>query len=398
MDFLYNHRPLTIANYSWDFGDLSNLTTSDSVVTHIFDKTGTYNVTLTVTDIDGHTNSISQVIIVEKINSSISISAPEITPVMHSCVVNGSITPKRIGVNISIWLTPDNETWNPLTTVKTNGAGDYSYNWTPSEIGTHSLKANWTGDNDTLPSESPLITVNVKMPTFISISTSASSTFVGFRVNVTGTLYDLDGERLENEIVVLYYTFSGIQTWTPITSDTTDHSGNYFVMWIPPATGYFLLKAEWNGNSTQFGINNTTTLSSLPYQNQFIFTVESNSTISELSFDTEDWALSFEAEGPDGTMGYVRITVAKSLVNDIDDMRISIDDLELTDFSIVSIDDSWLLTFNYEHSVHSILVDLDINIIPEFQPLMLMLFFAMLLSYSLVIVHTLFTRTYVKQT
>lgn len=217
-------------------------------------------------------------------------------------------------------------------------------------------------------------TVPVKMPVSVSVLTSSSSTFVGFKVNITGTLSDIHGNGLSNETVVLSYTFSGIGTWTPITSDTTDSFGNYFAMWIPPATGYFVLKAEWVGNSTHFGANNTATLSSLVYNNLYIFSVESNSTISELAFDTKNWKLSFSATGPNGTRGYVKVIVAKSLVTDIANIRVYLDGRQF-DFSITSLDDSWLLTINYMHSAHQVVMDLDINIIPEFpQPIILLLF------------------------
>jgi PKD repeat protein len=213
--------------------------------------------------------------------------------------------------------------------------------------------------------------VPVKMPTSVSVFTSSPSTFVGFKVNITGTLRDKYGNGLRNETVVLSYTFSGIGTWTPITSDTTDNLGNYFAMWVPPATGYFVLKAEWGGNATHFGASNTTTLSSLVHQNQYVFSVESNSSISELYFNTTDWTLSFTASGPNGTKGYVKVTAAKSLAANPENVRVYLEGNQI-EYSMTSTDDSWLLTFIYMHSTHQVAVDLDINIVPEF-PLFLIL-------------------------
>ena len=239
--------------------------------------------------------------------------------------------------------------------------------------GTYPVTLNIT-DNDGL-TDVTTKSINIgKIHTSTSISTSSPSTFVGFRVNITGTLQDMYGNGLAGETVVLYYTFSGITTWTPITSDTTDSLGNYFAMWIPPATGYFVIKGEWAGNSTHFGANNTATLSSLVYQDQYVFSVESNSTISELAFNTKNWKLSFVATGPNGTRGYVKVTVAKSLVADIADIRVFLDGRQFN-FSIVSLDDSWLLTFNYVHSTHQVEMDLDINIIPEFSSFLVILLF-----------------------
>jgi len=225
--------------------------------------------------------------------------------------------------------------------------------------------------------------IPTKMPTSISISTSSSSTFVGFTVDINGTLCDLYGNGLENEPVVLYYTFSGVTTWFPITSSITDNLGHYYVQWIPYATGYFTIKAEWVGNMTHIGASNNVTLSVIPYENQFVFSVESNSTISALAFNTTNWVLSFTASGPSGTRGYVKVTVAKSLVENITNIRVYLDGNQ-SEYSITSIDDSWLLTFHYIHSTHQVVVDLDINIIPEF-PSTIILPILMILSMLIVI-------------
>jgi parallel beta-helix repeat protein len=200
---------------------------------------------------------------------------------------------------------------------------------------------------------------------WISISTSATSTYAGFAVDIYGTLCDMDGEPLESEPVVLYYTFQGVENWLPITSDVTDDLGHYYAKWIPSATGYFVIKAEWSGNATYFGTKSNVSLSALPYQNQYVFSVESNSTVTGLAFNTTSWELGFSATGPSGTRGYVRVTVAKSLVANVTNIRVSLDGNEST-YSVTSIDDSWLVTFDYMHSTHQVIVDLDVTKVPEF--------------------------------
>jgi len=225
----------------------------------------------------------------------------------------------------------------------------------------------------------------VMMPTHVSISTSSPSTLVGYKLNVTGTLSDIYGSGLESETVVLYYTFSGIDTWVPITSDVTDSLGHYHAVWIPPATGYFTIRVEWIGNTTHAGTNNTATLSSLTYNGHYVFMVDSNSTISELAFNVTNWELSFTATGLNGTEGYVKVTVAKSLVTNITNIRVYLNGSQ-TEYSTASLDDSWLLTFNYTHSTHQVIIDLDINIIPEF-PLFLILPLFMIATLLAVIVY-----------
>ena len=90
-------------------------------------------------------------------------------------------------------------------------------------------------------------------PASITISTESSSTTAGSAVNVFGTLSDSNGTALQNKTVVLSYTFSGAETWIPISSGLTDEQGNYNIQWINSASGTFTLKTEWSGDSTYIG-------------------------------------------------------------------------------------------------------------------------------------------------
>ena len=242
-----------------------------------------------------------------------------------------------------------------------------------------------TDDQGFFDSLTQLITIG-RIPTTLTVSTDCSSTFLGYSVNVAGELQDAHGDFLDDELIVLYYTFAGITTWTPITSAATDELGRYSIDWIPPATGYFVLKAEWSGTTEHMQVSNTTTLSSLNYNNQYVFSVESNSTILELAFNTTDWTLRFDATGPNGTEGYVRVTVAKSLVTDIANIRVYVDGSVITNYSIASLDDSWVMTIHYSHSAHQISVDLDIYIISELK-FWSMLLLLILVGYALASVY-----------
>nr|MDO8134089.1 hypothetical protein [Candidatus Njordarchaeum guaymaensis] len=166
-----------------------------------------------------------------------------------------------------------------------------------------------------------------------------------------GTLCDFYGNYMKDEMIVLSYTFPGATGWNQITSANTGALGNYYVEWISPATGSFTIKAEWTGNATYFGVVKNVSLSSTPYQNSYVFSVESNSTITALAFDTANWELSFTATGPSGTSGYTKVTVAKSLVVDAANIKVYLDGNQIQ-YSLVSVDDSWQLVFSYMHSAH----------------------------------------------
>jgi len=211
-------------------------------------------------------------------------------------------------------------------------------------------------DNEGLTDTSTQTVTVGMIPSALSISTSSSSMFAGFKVDVAGTLRDVYGNPLIGKTVVLSYTFSGISTWTPITSCTTDNAGNYLATWIPTATGAFTLKAEWSGTSTVSPANSNTTLNCLSYD-QYVFSVESNSTISGLAYNAADHVLSFTATGSDGTKGYVKAAVAKNFTANPAGVKVLIDGNQVA-CSPTSTSDSCLIYFTYQHSTHSVAIDL----------------------------------------
>lgn len=109
--------------------------------------------------------------------------------------------------------------------------------------------------------------------------------------------------------------------------------------------------------STFVGTHNVTHLDTLSYIDEYIFSVESNSTVSSLSFNPDSLKLGFTVSGPWCTQGYVRVTVAKSLVHDIEDVKVYLNG-EKIDYAVTSLDDSWLLYFTYLHSTHEVTISL----------------------------------------
>jgi parallel beta-helix repeat protein len=197
----------------------------------------------------------------------------------------------------------------------------------------------------------------VYLQVYLSISTSTSATTVGSAVNVNGRLYSSNGDPLPNEPVVLSYTFAGANSSFPLSSSFTDEAGNYNMQWICNASGTFTLEVSWSGNSLYAGARNSTTVSLLPYENEQLFFVESNSTLTALAFNSTSSELSFSVSGPSNTTGYVKATIAKSLIPSGESVKVYLDGDELN-HSITLTGDSWLLEFTYSHSTHNISVQL----------------------------------------
>jgi hypothetical protein len=59
--------------------------------------------------------------------------------------------------------------------------------------------------------------------------------------NIYGTLSDHNDKGLASELIVLSYTFDGVNELYPIGSVLTDENGQYSLQWFNPASGTILL-------------------------------------------------------------------------------------------------------------------------------------------------------------
>jgi hypothetical protein len=87
------------------------------------------------------------------------------------------------------------------------------------------------------------------------------------------------------------------------------------------------------------------------------FQVESNSTITELFFNSTSAQLSFTVTGQSGTTGYVQYKISKNLLSTVQNVKVFLDGSQLN-VNITSDANSWLLYFTYHHSSHKVIIDL----------------------------------------
>jgi hypothetical protein len=103
--------------------------------------------------------------------------------------------------------------------------------------------------------------------------------------------------------------------------------------------------------------------------NQVELKVESNSNVSNFSFNEDAKRVSFEVKGANGTNGFAIVTIDKVLEPPY---TVTVDSQLTTDFFIFEdkVDGENTIQINYEHSLHEIEI-IGTNVVPEF-PLAIM--------------------------
>jgi hypothetical protein len=91
-----------------------------------------------------------------------------------------------------------------------------------------------------------------------------------------------------------------------------------------------------------------------------VFLFESNSTVTELTFNSTSSELTFVVSGPSGTVGYVKVTIAKNLVPNAENIKVYLDGNQVS-YEITSNEYSWQVTFTYQHSAHQVRISLATN-------------------------------------
>ena len=185
----------------------------------------------------------------------------------------------------------------------------------------------------------------------------SSTSNLGFHVKITGNLAS-NGIGLSGAPILLSYSVTGGTSWENLTFLYTDSDGSFLATWTPSVTGYYLIKADWPGNATFPASSTVITLVMAPLAAQTFFAVASNSTVSNLNFNSTSLELSFTVSGSLGTTGYVRAHIAKSLIQDISNVKVYLDG-NLQNYTETSTEDSWLIYFTYQHSTHTVLMNLN---------------------------------------
>ena len=247
--------------------------------------------------------------------------------------------------------------WSLIAEDLTDSMGNYDFIWNPSRIGKLTVKAEWKGNQTHRESST---TTNIEVlsnPTILSLTLNCSISNFGLTVSIHGSLIS-NGLGLPNIPILLSYSVTGGQIWNEISQPVTAFDGSYSTIWRPSATGEHIVKAVWTGNTTIQAATDSFDFAVVPFDTTNVFPVTSNSTISSLSFESENRELKFVVSGPEGTEGFVEVAIAKSLISDIEAVKVKLNNTEI-DHATSSIDESWLLYFTYQHSSHTITLNLN---------------------------------------
>jgi hypothetical protein len=201
---------------------------------------------------------------------------------------------------------------------------------------------------------------------------SSESVYTGEEVSISGNL-TYNGIGVTNAWIVLSSkTYIEGATWNDIALVETDGYGKYLTVW-KPMRGSYQVKATWMGNSTYPQTSVSVNLGVKSF-GDFITEFSSNSTITGLNFNASTRILSFSAEGPSGTNGYVKITLEKDPEFNPEDVSVFLDGKPI-EYAIASTSQSWVLDIGYSHSVHNVVLYFNGEAEPESFPTALLIGF-----------------------
>ena len=204
----------TVASYAWDFGDGSTQAASASpTASHTYSKSGSYQVTLTVTDNSGATNAVK---------GTVQVTAPNVPPTASFTVANASGS-STVSVDASASSDPDGSiagydfSWGDGTADATTATATHTY----ATTGKYSIGLTVTDNQGATGTLSQNVT--------ITAATAPTAAFTDTVSNL-GVHFDASGSTAQGTITSYAWTFGDGSTGTGVSpSYTYTASGTYNV-------------------------------------------------------------------------------------------------------------------------------------------------------------------------
>jgi hypothetical protein len=207
-----------------------------------------------------------------------------------------------------------------------------------------------------LPTPHPTPVSFLKTPTTISVACQSLNSNTRFKVTITGTLSSPTA-GVPGADILLSYSINDGAYWVNLATASTDINGNFTATWNTLVTGNYQIKATYVGNSNYSESSNIVSFCLVPAQENIVFSVASNSTITNLQFDSTGKQLSFNTNGTSGTVGYVNVKIPSSLISDISNLKVSVDGKSVV-YSVYLQDAAWIVGFSYHQSSHDVTIAL----------------------------------------
>ena len=232
----------------------------------------------------------------------------------------------------------------------------------------HQLSVFFAGGSNPTPTPVPIVTPmptpaptsppNLPSPQVVFYCTSSTKNS-GFNVKIEGML-SYQGVGLSGAGVMFSYSVTGGAKWEDLAYVNTADDGSFTAVWMPSASGNYLIKATWQGDEVYSSVSKLVNFAITPSDNQDdnVFTLASNSTLTSFAFDSIKSELSFDVSGPSGTAGYVQVCVPKSLLADASALKVTLDGYDLP-YDVLSKNDVWIITMIYPHSSHKVVMALN---------------------------------------
>ena len=185
---------------------------------------------------------------VDKAPSSIFCSiAPSRITYGESVAISANLSvPSSTGM-VTIQWTSNNISWNELV-LHVPSEGLYTHNWLP-DAGLYSIRTEWTGDNNYLPSTSLSRQLTVeKRSTEVKTELSANIVNPGEYAVITASISPvLAGENITIQVV------KNGGDWQNLTCDITDSTGKFIYTWLPENNRQFWIRSIWAGTKNYEG-------------------------------------------------------------------------------------------------------------------------------------------------
>lgn len=123
----------------------------------------------------------------------------------------------------------------------------------------------------------------------------------------------------------------------------------YCVMTTYPGGTFYVRNLTLTSNQA----NTTPKVSTSPSTGKNMFSVESNSTVTSLAFNSSSNELSFYVSGESGTRGYVKLAIARTLLQEPQNLKVQLDGKPI-EYDLTQTEEFWILDFNYNHSAHQV--------------------------------------------